>query len=283
MDAGGFYGTYGGAYIPEMLYPNIRELEENYLKSDESLREYLGLDESNTGILIERVPPKTSGSDVLKSGDVILSINGINIDDNGLYQSGSYGKLSYYGLVCLNHFVGDILNMEIIREKKKMEVSFKLMPVTDECFLIPAAFYDAPPLYYIIGGLIFQELTKGYLKTWGRKWAGKANKKFMYYYDNFTEWPAPDRRRIVILNRALPASANSGYHDRSNLILHKVNGIDAKDLAHLKSIIDKSEGKHIRFDFMGGRRIILDSKKARNSDRDILRIYNIHSPWYLGD
>jgi len=32
VDQRGFYGEYGGAYIPEMLYPNIRELEENYLK-----------------------------------------------------------------------------------------------------------------------------------------------------------------------------------------------------------------------------------------------------------
>lgn len=31
VDKKGFYGEYGGAYIPEMLYPNIRELEENYL------------------------------------------------------------------------------------------------------------------------------------------------------------------------------------------------------------------------------------------------------------
>jgi tryptophan synthase beta chain len=31
VDAGGFYGEYGGAYIPEMLYPNIRELEDNYM------------------------------------------------------------------------------------------------------------------------------------------------------------------------------------------------------------------------------------------------------------
>lgn len=27
----GFYGEYGGAFIPEMLYPNIKELQENYL------------------------------------------------------------------------------------------------------------------------------------------------------------------------------------------------------------------------------------------------------------
>lgn len=28
----GFYGTYGGAFIPEMLYPNVEELKNNYLK-----------------------------------------------------------------------------------------------------------------------------------------------------------------------------------------------------------------------------------------------------------
>ena len=28
----GFYGNFGGAYIPEMLYPNINELKINYLK-----------------------------------------------------------------------------------------------------------------------------------------------------------------------------------------------------------------------------------------------------------
>lgn len=32
VDAGGFYGPYGGAYIPEMLYPNIRELEDRYMR-----------------------------------------------------------------------------------------------------------------------------------------------------------------------------------------------------------------------------------------------------------
>ena len=32
VDNRGYYGNYGGAYIPEMLYPNIEELKENYLK-----------------------------------------------------------------------------------------------------------------------------------------------------------------------------------------------------------------------------------------------------------
>ncbi len=31
VDERGFYGHYGGAYIPEMLYPNVEELREKYL------------------------------------------------------------------------------------------------------------------------------------------------------------------------------------------------------------------------------------------------------------
>ena len=32
VDELGFYGKFGGAFIPEMLYPNVEELKENYLK-----------------------------------------------------------------------------------------------------------------------------------------------------------------------------------------------------------------------------------------------------------
>jgi tryptophan synthase beta chain len=48
----GYYGSFGGSYIPEMLYPNVEELRENYLKILESpqfrqqyeqlLRDYVG-------------------------------------------------------------------------------------------------------------------------------------------------------------------------------------------------------------------------------------------------
>jgi len=32
IDDKGYYGEFGGAYIPEMLYPNVEELRQNYLK-----------------------------------------------------------------------------------------------------------------------------------------------------------------------------------------------------------------------------------------------------------
>ncbi len=48
----GYYGTFGGAYIPEMLYPNVENLRQNYLKImqepsfkeefDQLLKDYVG-------------------------------------------------------------------------------------------------------------------------------------------------------------------------------------------------------------------------------------------------
>lgn len=48
----GYYGEFGGAYIPEMLYPNVEELRQNYLKImkepgfktdfDQLLKDYVG-------------------------------------------------------------------------------------------------------------------------------------------------------------------------------------------------------------------------------------------------
>lgn len=51
-DSQGYYGTFGGAFIPEMLYPNVEELRENYLQIisspsfkkefDDLLKNYVG-------------------------------------------------------------------------------------------------------------------------------------------------------------------------------------------------------------------------------------------------
>ena len=40
-DERGYYGEFGGAFIPEMLYPNVKELQENYLSiiNQDSFRE----------------------------------------------------------------------------------------------------------------------------------------------------------------------------------------------------------------------------------------------------
>ena len=35
-DENGYYGEFGGAFVPEMLYPNVEELQQNYIEIIES-------------------------------------------------------------------------------------------------------------------------------------------------------------------------------------------------------------------------------------------------------
>lgn len=43
VDERGYYGEFGGAFIPEMMYPNVKELQQNYLKimNDEDFKKVL--------------------------------------------------------------------------------------------------------------------------------------------------------------------------------------------------------------------------------------------------
>lgn len=78
VDEKGYYGVFGGAYIPEMLYPNVKELREKYLEyiHDPKFRdEYLQLLKDYVGrpsplFLAERLSAKYGAKIYLKREDL---------------------------------------------------------------------------------------------------------------------------------------------------------------------------------------------------------------------
>ncbi len=78
VDKNGFYGDFGGAFIPELLFPNVKELEDNYiqiLESDEFQREYKNLLKDYVGrpsplYLAKRLSEKYGGTIYLKREDL---------------------------------------------------------------------------------------------------------------------------------------------------------------------------------------------------------------------
>jgi len=74
----GFYGDFGGAFIPELLYPNVKELEDNYiqiLESEEFQTEYKSLLKDYVGrpsplYLAKRLSKKYGGNIYLKREDL---------------------------------------------------------------------------------------------------------------------------------------------------------------------------------------------------------------------
>ena len=78
VDEQGYYGKFGGAYIPEMLYPNVEELRQEYLKIMESpsfkndfdqlLRDYVG--RPSPLYLAERLSERYGANIYLKREDL---------------------------------------------------------------------------------------------------------------------------------------------------------------------------------------------------------------------
>ena len=78
VDEHGYYGNFGGAFIPEMLYPNVKQLQEQYLQimSDpifqesfqQLLRDYVG--RPTPLFLAERLSKKHGATIYLKREDI---------------------------------------------------------------------------------------------------------------------------------------------------------------------------------------------------------------------
>ncbi|VAW23894.1 Tryptophan synthase beta chain [hydrothermal vent metagenome] len=78
VDKNGYYGQFGGAFIPELLYPNVKELEDNYLKilaSDSFKKEFKELLDNYVGrptplYLAKRLSEKYGATIYLKREDL---------------------------------------------------------------------------------------------------------------------------------------------------------------------------------------------------------------------
>ncbi|WGH75291.1 tryptophan synthase subunit beta [Tenacibaculum tangerinum] len=77
-DNNGYYGQFGGAFIPELLYPNVKELEDNYIQiiaSDSFQKEYKDLLKHYVGrpsplYLAKRLSEKYGATIYLKREDL---------------------------------------------------------------------------------------------------------------------------------------------------------------------------------------------------------------------
>jgi hypothetical protein len=105
-----------------------------------------------------------------------------------------------------------------------MQLNLTLEHRDTKDYVSPPYSLDQPPKYYVLGGLIFQELSRQYLKEWGPNWQREAPQRLVYM-DHFQSELFPERnRRVVILSQVLPANSTIGYDDLAYLTVTKVNG-----------------------------------------------------------
>src|SRR5437773_10264387 len=152
---------------------------------------------------------------------IVTSIGNHEIDQNGNYVDPLYGKIDFTNLLSAHSYAGDVLPFQIQREGKPMELKVTLEHRDAKDYISPPYALDEAPKYLVLGGVIFQELSRQYLKEWRPTWQRAATQRFVYHDCFQSELFPGEHRRIVILSQVLPANNTIGYDEFSYLTVLK--------------------------------------------------------------
>lgn len=249
-------GEYGG-------FPNLGISYAQTL--DEQLRKFTKIDQFEGGVFVRRAAKDGSAAGAgIKTGDVILEVNGFEIDSRGNYDHPEYGKLNFSHLVRGDAAVGDVLPVKLVRDGEVMEIDLKLLRKPPEAYLVDPYMFDRGPRFLIFGGVIFQELTLPYLKAWGDQWATRAPFKLVHAHAHQDVYEEEGREKLVILSAVIRTPTTLGYENLNNLILTKVNDQEIHTIKDLKAALENpTDGIHkIEFDEFP-KVIYLDDQNSR--------------------
>ncbi len=200
---------------------------------DPTMRAYLKMPATmKNGVQIVSVYTIGTGCDSLKAGDVILSIDGKEIDAYGKFQYPAYDRIMFHHLIT-SHKVGDDIVFDIWRDgaKQRLHVQAKNFNVGE--MLVPYYEYGQQPEYVVTGGFVFQKLTRPFMTYWGKDWEGKVTPHLLYYFKDMAFKPTAQRSEIVILSYVLPAQINLGYTDLAQIVVSKFNGMPISRLSDI--------------------------------------------------
>jgi hypothetical protein len=260
--------------------PDIGVLVQN-MENPDIKRKYK-MPQSRTGVLIYSVLPDSPAKGILENDDVLLSINGHLIADDGTveFRHMERTSCSYYTDILQ---MGEIINVEYLRQGMINIASIKLNQRSEAFYLVPEEQYDRLPRYFIYGGIVFSPLTKNLINSVGEEYEYVSEDLLVEYYYN---WPSEKRKEVVVAIQVLAHDINAGYHDLIYggycWIVKEVNGKEIQDFNEFYSLVNDFSGTYMTFKDKDGWQIVIDHKKAQESHEIILQNYHIPKDRFLG-
>lgn len=243
------------------------------LMESEHIRKAMGMIPAQTGVLVNKVYPLSDAINVLQKDDIILSIGGSPIGNDGTIPFRDGGERVSFRFAILSLFEGDTVDLQILRKGKALDVVVKVMK-PGMLAAIPANQYDIIPSYFIYAGMVFQVLTQPYLsQEWGKEWQQKAPVRFV----EKALYAAKDKaeQEIVILSQILAADINVTYQQYVPNIVTHVNNVPINNLRHLVELVESNKESYLRLDLESERVIVLDAAQASIQSTEILESHNI--------
>ncbi len=251
---------------------------------DPQFRRFLGMQPDQTGVYVSSVAHGAGGEKAgLKKGDVVLRVDGRSLDEDGNYENADYGKIPFSHLVSTANLPGMKLPLQVLRDGKAIDLELPLESRDPAKIVSEPYLLDRQPRYYILGGLVFQELSRSFLREWGGDWRSNAPARLVYL-DEFQDELPDDRGKIVFLNQVLPADTTLGYDGVGQSVVEKINGRTIKSLEDVaQAARNPVKGFHeIQLESDPGV-LFLDAKDVTDTAEDLQNSYGLPALSNLAD
>lgn len=233
----------------------------------------LGLKNDGRGVMVTVADKAGSAGGILKTGDVLLSIDGFDIASDGFVTI--EGERINLNEIVERKFVGDTVTLKILRDLKEQEIKVELQRFIP--YLIQANHYDQKPNFVLFAGLQFQPLDRELMASFK---IDDLKARYIYGYfsrdELYLERPEP-----VVLTAVLPDSVNTLLQPYTNQIVDMVNG---KKILTLQDVYDAlnsdtheegQENYHVIRLLGEGRPLVMERAKAKAAHQRIMDQYNV--------
>jgi len=236
------------------------------------LQKKFNMTDIQTGIIINKIFPDMAARNQLKPDDILLSVDGINIENDGTVEFRK-DERTFFGYNIQKKQINESITFEVLRDGNLKNVNIILSGPINSWVLVPHNQYDVPATYYIKGGLVFEPLSLNLLNAWGN-WQ-RAPMNLANYYQNGE--PTEDRKEVIVLVKILADQINMGYHDLNYKVITKVNNKEISTMKDLVTAFEDYTGEYYIIETEDSTRIVLDKNQADTYSQQILDRYRINS------
>ena len=218
-------------------------------------------------MLVVSVDYEGSAWGQLRSGDVILEMDGHPIANNGTVQYQERLRTGF-GVLLSDRLVGEAVSTKILRNGRPMHVELELKPFRP---LVPRWQYDASPSYWVHGGLVFQRLSLDLIATW-HDWWENAPPELLHFLKAGIR--TEEQQEVVVLSNVLADEINVGYERLANEPIVSVQGRTPRTLKHFTEIL-RSAASTIEMRTSRGGLIVLDPAAVTAANSRVAQRYRV--------
>ena len=229
---------------------------------NDTLRHHYGINDDKGVVVVDL----DKNEHDLRLGDILLSIDGHAIYNDGTIHT-PYGLMKYSYILDTKP-VGHQVLFKLRRDNQTIVVPYTLK---HQHQIVYKEFF-VQPRYLVYGGFIFNPVTKNYLDA-----NNLHSGCFDFLFQNNTK-TQHIKEAVFMQHEMLPHAINTGYKSTMDLV-KSVNGELVEDFAHFVRLIDASKGEYTTIEFINfeHKKVILNTKKAKESFDDIKAIYGLSS------